>query len=340
MQTHLANTFFEHELQGEIHTLEEWLHSHPLISQLQFLPLLYRKSGEKVLVSKLPQEEYLLYLKHLGFAIDGIEEISFPNTPFELNSWGASQVLASWAQQRGGTCTFPDWDIVRQVHSKVYAFAAAPQLPDSHLLQTIEDAEEWVATLKGPKVLKQAFGFSGAGHIHCDQELPPKAIALLKKREVLIGEPWVKRIFDFSTQWLINSSVEYLGATVLGVTEKGTYSSTLVGDENLLFRDHLGALQQHLDLCRPLLEKVRKAGFFGHLGIDAFVYEKQGKHVLRAVSEINARKTMGWAALQLQRLHFPNKQLQLRYETSTQRGLLPQRLGAVEFRKQLHFSIE
>ena len=318
-----------------------WLHSHPAILQLQFLPFLYRKPGEKIVVSARPPEEYLSHLKSLGLAIDGIEELSHPTAPFELELWGASKAAAEWAAHHGGSCRENNWDTVKEVHSKLYAFALAPgQIPHSRIVHTLDDAEQWVSDVKGPKVLKQAFGLSGAGHMHCEERLPPKAVQLLEKGTVLIAEPWVQRTLDFSTQWNIGEKVEYLGATLLEVSSKGLYRSTKVGDENALFKDHLGALELHINVCRPLLEKVRRSGFFGNLGVDAFIYEQNNERKLRPVSEINARKTMGWVALQMQRIHFPNKMLHLRYETSSEVGLLPQKLGSTHFPKQLLFSLQ
>lgn len=334
---HFANTFFEHELeQLKERSLEELLPPASIPLQLQFLPLLYRHPGEKVLVSLLPSESYLYGLSKQGFSTQGIECLEHPpSPPFELALWGASRAAIQWANLHGGTVFMPEWDCVREVHSKLFAFMATSQLPHSRLLQTAEEAEEWISSFSGPKVLKKAFGLAGSGHLRADHALPSEALNLFDTHSPLIGEPWVKRLFDFSTQWHISDTIQYLGATVLDSSDRGMYLGNWAGDEDRLFQHHFRALQEHLDLCRPILKRIRALGFFGHLGIDAFVYEWEGVRYLRAMSEINARKTMGWAALQIQRLHYPNRLLNLRYEKTLAPGFLPIELGKSRFQRQL-----
>jgi predicted ATP-grasp superfamily ATP-dependent carboligase len=74
-------------------------------------------------------------------------------------------------------------------------------------------------------------------------------------------------------------------------------------------------------------------GYFGNVGIDAMLY---GSPVtLHPIVEINARKTMGWVALEVQKRHFPNQTLTLSYAKNSAEGWLPSSLGDTLFTRQL-----
>ena len=60
-------------------------------------------------------------------------------------------------------------------------------------------------------------------------------------------------------------------------------------------------------------------GYFGNVGIDAMVYRSENGPQLHPIVEINARKTMGFAALELQKRHFPNKTITLSFHAGGKR---------------------
>ena len=63
-------------------------------------------------------------------------------------------------------------------------------------------------------------------------------------------------------------------------------------------------------MAEPIVKRVYARGFFGHLGVDAFVYSEKR---LQPVVEINARKTMSWVALALQQKKKPGKTVRLSF---------------------------
>jgi hypothetical protein len=67
-------------------------------------------------------------------------------------------------------------------------------------------------------------------------------------------------------------------------------------------------------------------GFFGNLGVDAFVYRHQGKLFVRSLVEINLRKTMSWVALCFQKNYFPDQAIRFSFEKGENQGPLPQKL--------------
>ncbi len=304
---HICNTFFESELENPNESpLTVWKRSHPIVRTLQTLPLLYASSEDLVLVSDLPEQpDSRFRLVDAPFAVGRIED------------WGISRAIAAWAKERKIPYSMPDWETVRTVNSKVFSYAHSPPLPFSSLLHNEKEALDWIEKTPGLKVLKTPFGTAGRGHFHVGKG----DFANFLKREFaknlpLIGEPWVERTFDFSTQW--KDSV-LLGATVFENDRNGSYRATLAGPRSQIFGSYEWALEEHLAIVEPILEKIRAIGFFGNLGVDAYVYRWQGKEVLQPVVEINGRKTMSWTALQIQEKQFPGRCL--RFSFSPKKGI-------------------
>ncbi len=137
----------------------------------------------------------------------------------------------------------------------------------------------------------------------------------------LIAEPWVERKLDFSTQWIIDKKIDFLGATICISDQRGKYNSNRVGDLPFLFGKYFPFLEIHKEKVFPILQKMALLGYFGNVGIDAMIW---GNDQLHPVVEINARKTMGWVALEISKRRFPKQTIALSYLTkSNLTNLLP-----------------
>ncbi len=295
---HICNTFFEGELEGKKgnKSLLSWMKSHPIVMQLQFLPLLYAGPEDKILVSSLPENpDPRLCL------------IDNPSKDLPIEHWGPSLAIGAFAKEHNIPYSIPDWDLIRKINSKVFSFTESPKLPGAKLLNTQEEIEEWLKTTPGPKVLKSPFGTAGRGLI-----INPNVKQLYTCP--MIGEPWVERVMDFSTQW---HNGKLIGVTVFENEPDGTYKGTYNGIVEKW------ALDEHLSVATPLVKKLGEMGYLGNIGIDAFIYLWNGEKRVQPIVEINARKTMSWVALQLSQ-----KQL---FFTRSKLGLLPNRLGKTAF---------
>lgn len=201
------------------------------------------------------------------------EDFGRNSTEFDrLESWGASQKLKIWADTNGLEYDVPSLDIVKWAASKETSLKFN-ELAGTALLNTREEVDAWWGE---GKVLKTRFGFTGRGHIFskCYKGLP------------LIGEPWVERVCDFASHWMIikGGEVQYLGTTEMRNTAKGSFLEA--------FRNEKLYMSPHRDIA----EYYAKGGYFGHLSVDAMWYLDNGikKHT---ALEVNPRKTMGWVAL-------------------------------------------
>lgn len=307
---HICNTFFEQELEGAQGSLKYWLNAHRAYGQLQYLPLLYAQPEDRVLVTHLPS-----YPDPRLCLIDNP-----PSLPIE--SWGASRAIEQFAAAHGLVYRCPDFDLVHKIHSKSFAFTHSPHLPGAQLLYTEKEVLSWIEKNAGPKVLKTVLGTSGRGHFFVGERDPrPFFQKEFAQGRSILGEPWVSRAFDFSSQWEIGSEIELQGLTVFETSDKGAYRATLAGPAELLFGERLSFAKQHLEIARPILQKIQAMGFFGSLGIDAFVYNHDQLH---PIVEINARKTMSRVALEIQKKQRPDGIVRMSFEAKPG-GLLPGR---------------
>jgi hypothetical protein len=328
---HIANTFLEEEL-GSIaeQDLEASFRKHLIYLQLQFLPFLYANKDDSVGVTHMPNPGFWQELHLLRREIPKMHLLSSSDlvSVSRIESWGASRCIAAYAKKRGLQYAMPSWEVVCRVNSKAFSFEVGPQLPHAALLSDAKQAEKWLASFEGPKVLKSCFGVSGKGHLIIDAQntIPREKIDLFLKREwqagrPVIAEPWVRRILDFSTQWKISSNkqIHYLGPTLCENDAKGKYLKNSAGDPSKLFGIYHSHLETHKKVAKEALQKMADLGYFGNVGIDAMIYEtdflSKETH-LHPIVEINARKTMGWVALELQRLYFPNALISIHFASS------------------------
>lgn len=298
---HICNTFFEKELEiGGGRPLEEWLRSHPIVMQLQFLPLLYASKDDLILVSDLPlnPDPRLCLLSEAP-----------KNLPIE--HWGPSRAIQGWAKKGGLSYEIPNWEWVQKINSKIFSFSESPKLPGAKILSSQRELDDWTQNTPGLKVLKTPFGTAGKGHRLIDRS------CTVKFKGPVIAEPWVERALDFSTQW---KNKKLLGVTVFENEANGTYRKTTNQEVEQW------ALDEHLKIAKLLVEKMN---YSDHLGIDAFIYLWQGEKRVHPIVEINARKTMSWVALQT-----PGKRLGY---TQSEIGALPRSIRDIHFPRNITF---
>jgi hypothetical protein len=324
---HICNTNFEEELASKtVLPLPVSFKQHSVFTTLQFLPCLYAAEEDGyVTTEELPshlketlQKKKIILPRHYLF-----DSIDF--SPYrQIESWGFSLSVKKWADEKGLFYPHPPWDLVAKVNSKLFSFSHAAKLPGAALLSNEKQTDIWLKHTRTPFVLKSCFGVSGGGHL-IQHTIDRRQIDAFLQREwkeerPVIAEPWVERVLDFSTQWIIakHKKIDYQGATLCESDRHGTYRQNKVGDEKMLFGDYLSYLDQHRESALILLHKMAECGFFGNVGIDAFVYRDRENFLLHPIVEINARKTMGWIALELQKRYFPQEMLALSF--SPKRG--------------------
>ena len=328
---HLANTDveFEYAHPSKFSFGRSWS-LHPLCLQLQYLPLLYAKADDLVAVTEYPDDAYLSGLKQSGWWPEGLPRMVLLDSSESLEgmcclSWGPSRQVEAWAAERGIQYAFPpDWNNVRLVNSKAFSFRFST-LSDAALLANEQELVHWLEKTNGPKVIKTCYGLSGLGNRRTDGPKATDALLSFCRKEwankrPVVGEPWLDRIRDFSTQWKIHQGgyIEWMGATRFEADAHGIYQGTLAGPEELLFGLLEMFLEQHRQYVLKALKEVAAKGFFGSIGFDALLYRDPDNHstCLYPLVEINGRMTMSLVALLLQKRICPDRVLKLSFNRS------------------------
>jgi hypothetical protein len=262
--------------------------------------------GLKNDVAVLPQQassDFIDQLENLNAPCMNVKIIDECEKIRILNPWMITEEILLLSQKLQCDLKFPHSPLIEKLDSKIELYSF---FPNNHEIKTLETKEEILLHLNGQSdlyVLKKEHSQSGQGHffIHPNQLDSNLEKLELKGRYRL--EKWYDRVFDFSTQWLLNDSVKLLGACELQNTSKGVFKASIYPFENKQYEPFV---QDHIDHAWPVLEKIHTLGFRGHLGLDAFIYDQSGKLRLYPVCEINPRKTMGYLALHLAK-HYKQK---------------------------------
>jgi uncharacterized ferritin-like protein (DUF455 family) len=168
-------------------------------------------------------------------------------------------------------------------------------------------------------VIKEALGLAGSNALRLFEPeiLEPQrrwiANAVENGRELVV-EPWLERVLDFSVQLeMSEDGLKLCGYTGLDNDAKGQFqgNTALPGHQkkipvNLiaLFPEPPDIAQRlhalYADIFELLEAELRRANYFGPVGIDAFAYRDAGGNVrLKPIVEINPRYAMGRVTVEL-----------------------------------------
>jgi uncharacterized ferritin-like protein (DUF455 family) len=168
-------------------------------------------------------------------------------------------------------------------------------------------------------VIKEALGLAGSNAMRLSEpeilETHRRWITnAVENHRQLVVEPWLERELDFSVQLeMADDGLKLCGYTGLINDAKGQFQGNvaLPGHQkkipaNLiaLFPEPPDIAQRlhalYADIFSLLEEELRRAKFFGPIGIDAFAYrDSAGKVRLKPIVEINPRYTMGRVTVEL-----------------------------------------
>lgn len=259
---------------------------------LNYLPLLYASKQERCIFPIALEEKEKKRLKELyGEAFPDILE-----EPYEpgilIEPWMSTQECLLWAKTFG--CTYEGCDplIASWADSKERAFEFCKD-PYRRWITSDAELDHYLESNPYPKLFKEPFALSGKGHFFKKPS---------QWKGPLLAEVFCHRLIDFSSQWFISQEgrVELLGLTLCHNNRKGKYLGTTVLPEKELYAA-IPHLDFHIDQSLIALQEIAKRGFFGNIGVDAMLYRDPGddEEKICPIVEINARKTMGYAALKL-----------------------------------------
>ncbi|HWA70903.1 MAG TPA: hypothetical protein VG937_01140 [Polyangiaceae bacterium] len=230
--------------------------------------------------------------------VRGTEKLA-PDLGFVGRAWCPTpRALALLAASGVNAEPHPTADVLRRVNHRRFAFELGGGLPGQRYLVDKSELDAHLRNADSPLLLKRPLAFAGRGQlrVYAHQRITEKEwswIDVSLRNDGLIVEPLVVPTLEFSLHGFVwpNTRRELGQPCIQEVSTRG------------VFRGVRRALSTDLDAEeeRALFEQgervaaaVASAGYFGPFGIDGYRYEHDGRVGLCALSEINARYTMGF----------------------------------------------
>jgi hypothetical protein len=221
--------------------------------------------------------------------------------------WGWTPSAVAVGEQSGAMMNPVPFDIVKRVNSKLWSHALEVELgwaqTGAATASTFEELREAVAracNAPGDKwVIKSPFGFAARDRVlgrgpSLEGPQAKWCERRLQKGETLIFQPWLEVIREYGIVMEISpdGACDVQGISDLQTNGAGTGRGYILGRPPA--RPRLAELEQ---VAGIVCERLFKEGYCGPVGIDALEHSR-GLHPLL---EINARYTMGFVALAVER---------------------------------------
>lgn len=221
--------------------------------------------------------------------------------------WGWTPSAAAAGARAGAIVRAIPFATVKRVNSKLWSHALEVELGIAHrgaaLAATFEELEEAVARAcpqaEDKWVVKSPYGFAARDRVLGRGPSLEEAQAKWCRRRLALGEtlifqPWleVRREYGVVLEIFADGTFEIYGISDLRTNGAGTGTGYILGRPPAAAR--VAALE---DIARVVSERLFKEGYCGPVGIDALEHAG-GLHPLL---EINARYTMGFVAVAVER---------------------------------------
>jgi len=318
-----------------------------VVNHMDEFALLLAGADDHVVLKAAPDPDYLAYLKGLGLELPTVHVASGADAQRSVteDTLGDPDLLATLSELAAQGCRLvahgvstleerlaratglplaaPDSSTCKSVNSKVYSRAVADRLglrqPLGWGCSTAEELTTAVGECRalvaaGRRIgIKEAFGVSGKGITVVDDErrLDRLHRMILRGAEnariSFVIEEWVTKTVDLNYQFTVSKDG----------TVRFDFVKEALTDRNV----HKGhrmppdlpatTLAEIRDVAEPLGARLAADGYFGVVGVDAFVDPDGG---LYPVVEINARHNMSTYQVPLQeKLVGPNQVALARY---------------------------
>jgi len=317
----IGNYDFEHLLADPDFTLPEHLQYFMAHNSVSWIAI--ATADDAIWLPLHIDEQIFASLAKSGFAtpatVYNISNLSQADN-WELSPWGWTSRTIAAQQRLNPRQQVPDLDVVRQVNSRSFAYAAETKrnlLPvGAARIASWQDLEQQINQFAVPEqrwVIKSDFGMAARERLlGRGNNIPVQQKNWIQKKlrseGVMFFEPWLHKITEVGLQF----QVPALGKPVLrGVLplltdENGLYRGSRIGPETL--ETAASEWTEAITLCSEIAQEIQQLGYFGPLGFDVMQYRDQhGEIKIRFLQDINARWTMGRLTLGLCRLLKPHE---------------------------------
>lgn len=185
--------------------------------------------------------------------------------------------------------------------------ARCPELtmPVSPVLLTTEtEINDFVAQYHDV-LLKSPYSGNGRGNLYAhgcySETLRRQTLGVIRRQGAILGEQMYDVVQDFAMEFLCcQGNTSFAGYSLFSTLHYGYAGNLLMSDEAIEAR-----LSQWVEVCvlqklkTLLIEYISREiapSYNGYVGVDMFVYQKDGGYYVNPMVEMNLRMTMGMAA--------------------------------------------
>lgn len=190
----------------------------------------------------------------------------------------------------------PSAAVLRRVNHRLFAHELGGGLPGQRYVQSRAELAGVLAGYERKWLLKRPLTFAGRGQMRAIGPLSPKQedwVTASLEREGLLAEPLVEPLLELSLHGFVwrDGRSELGRPCVQQVTERGHFQSIRLAEPHELSASESERL---LERGAAVARALYSAGYFGPFGIDAYRYTLDGAAGFCALSEVNARYTLGF----------------------------------------------
>ena len=191
----------------------------------------------------------------------------------------------------------PTAEVLRRVNHRLFAHQVGGGLPEQYYFTERGPLEELLRRAERPWLLKRPLAFAGRGQMRFYGPISEKQWSWLDvslEKDGLIVEPLVTPTLELSVHGFIwqGGRFELGRVCVQQISERGVFRGLRLAEAFELEATESFSLYERAERVARMLHG---AGYFGPFGIDAYRYRVVAQRGFCALSEINARYTMGFA---------------------------------------------
>ena len=221
-----------------------------------------------------------------------------PGNGFVGRAWCPTPVALSRLAEAGVKAEpHPEARVLRRVNHRLFAHQAGGGLPAQRYFTERAPLEDLLRRAERPWLLKRPLAFAGRGQQRFYGPISDKQWSWLDvslARDGLIVEPLVTPTLEVSLHGFLwqTGRCELGRICVQQVSDRGVFRGVRLALADELDSAESASLFERAESVAGLLHD---AGYFGPFGIDAYRYRLADSYAFCALSEINARYTMGFA---------------------------------------------
>ena len=264
-------------------------------------------------------DEFLRQLQELRKECRWVTQRELPELPLEkVVPWGWNyniwERLKKWGVPDGALPTDTEiteiqWLSHRRTAAEAMKFlrerVARPDLLPlpAQELHTLEEADAFLAH-HGKAMFKMPWSGSGRGLRRVEQSMSPHQRGWIRqsilKSGCIMAEPFASVVQDFAMEFYCNVTVSFEGYSLFK-THNGVYLGNILASDAEIEKRlsqwiDIQLLHEYRDGLLQFIQKEVAPYYRGCVGVDMFVYQKDGTYFVNPAVELNLRMTMGLLA--------------------------------------------